>query len=102
MRGGGVSRAGKGERDMYQDDQIVYIVDDEPVIARTLATILSQAGFAAKGFVDPLLALAAAESLPPDLLITDVVMPEMTGVDLAIRFSDRYPGCKVLLFSGQA
>jgi DNA-binding response OmpR family regulator len=80
----------------------VYVVDDEAVIAQTLAMILSQSGFAAKAFEKPLLALAAAENVPPDLLITDVMMPEMTGIDLAIRLRDHYPECKVLLFSGKA
>jgi len=83
--------------------KLVYVVDDDAVIAKTLSLILSQAGFAAKAFEDPLQALAAAaESVPPDLLITDVMMPGMTGIDLAIRFPDHYPECKVLLFSGKA
>ena len=37
----------------------------------------------------------------PDLLISDVVMPGMTGVDLAIRFREAQPNCKILLISGQ-
>jgi CheY-like chemotaxis protein len=40
--------------------------------------------------------------LVPDLLITDVIMPGMTGIDLAVQFRANYPECKVLLFSGQA
>jgi CheY-like chemotaxis protein len=49
--------------------------------------------------MNPLEALAEAASTPPDLLISDVMMPEMSGVDLAIKF---HPDCKVLLFSVQA
>ena len=80
----------------------VYIVDDEQVIAFTLEAILKNVGFDAKAFTNPLDALDAANSNAPDLLITDVVMPEMSGIDLGIHFRERFPKCNVLLFSGQA
>jgi len=82
---------------------VVYVVDDEKVIAETLAVILTQAGFRAFSFQNPRLALTTAEtSSSPNLLISDVVMPEMSGIELAIRFRQNFPRCKVLLFSGQA
>jgi DNA-binding NtrC family response regulator len=82
---------------------VVYVVDDERVIAETLSMILNQAGFVAFAFEDPRQALhAAGSATKPDLLITDVVMPGMTGTELAIEFRRTYPQCKVLLFSGQA
>jgi DNA-binding NtrC family response regulator len=43
-------------------------------------------------------ALELARAVHPDLLISDVVMPEMTGVELAIAVTETVPGCKVLLF----
>jgi DNA-binding NtrC family response regulator len=81
---------------------LVYVVDDEPVIATTLAAILKSSGFDAVPFVDPLEALFAAESNTPHLLITDVMMPQLNGVDLGVQFKAIHPKCKVLLFSGQA
>jgi DNA-binding NtrC family response regulator len=81
---------------------IVYVVDDERVIAQSLAMILTQAGFEATAFEDPFEALAAAEKVTPHLLITDVVMPGMSGVDLAIQFHKLFPECRALLFSGKA
>jgi PleD family two-component response regulator len=54
------------------------------VIAATLAMILKTSGFDARSFTNPLEALTAADAAPPQLLITDVVMPEMLGTDLAI------------------
>jgi DNA-binding NtrC family response regulator len=80
----------------------VFVVDDEFIIASTLATILQRNGFDAVSFTDPLEALSAAQQRAPDLLITDVVMPTLSGIDLAIRVRELSPQCKVLLFSGQA
>ncbi|MFZ0305185.1 MAG: response regulator [Terracidiphilus sp.] len=81
----------------------VFVVDDEEVIALTLTMILRlQGGFNARSFTKPLEALEAARSEAPDLLISDVMMPRLSGIDLAIRVREYCPECKVLLFSGQA
>ena len=79
----------------------VFVVDDEPVIASTLAAILRMHGFSAKFFTSPLEALTAARAKSPDLLISDVEMPGLSGIDLAIQMRAQFPTCKILLFSGQ-
>jgi DNA-binding response OmpR family regulator len=78
----------------------VFVVDDENVIASTLELILKNQGFDAHSFADPIAALKAAQSKPPDLLVTDVLMPRLNGIELAIRIKHDCPNCKVLLFSG--
>jgi DNA-binding NtrC family response regulator len=83
-------------------EYVVFVVDDEVVIAQTLATILNNVGFQASAFDRPQKAIAACAERPPHLLITDVAMPGMTGIELAIHFRKTQPECKVLLFSGQA
>jgi DNA-binding response OmpR family regulator len=80
----------------------VFVVDDEHVIAFTLAAILNMHGFSAEPFTRPLEALAASRSDIPDLLISDVAMPGFSGIDLAIQMRAQHPKCKILLFSGQA
>jgi len=86
-----------------QRQPYVFVVDDEPVIATTLATILRlNGGFRARSFTQPLEALEAARVENPDLLITDVVMPLLSGIELAIQVRELCPDCKILLFSGQA
>jgi DNA-binding NtrC family response regulator len=79
----------------------IFVVDDEEIISSTIETILRLQGFEATAFTEALAALAAARSKVPDLLISDVVMPLLSGVDLAIQLQQRCPDCKVLLFSGQ-
>ena len=78
----------------------IFVVDDEPVIASTLATILKMHGFSARFFTSPLEALAAARAKAPDLLLSDVTMPGISGIDLAMKMRAQYPQCKILLFSG--
>jgi len=80
----------------------VFVVDDEYFIASTLASILSLQGFDAFSFTEPLEALRAARNEAPDLLISDVVMPLVSGIELAVRVLQLCPNCKILLFSGEA
>lgn len=84
------------------DHRRVFVVDDEFIIATTLATILQKNGYDAISYTDPVKALAAARENPPELLITDVMMPRLSGIDLAIAVRESCPKCKILLFSGQA
>jgi CheY-like chemotaxis protein len=81
---------------------VAFVVDDEEVIASTLAAILKVSGFSATAFSDPWEALKTAESRPPSLVISDVIMPGMNGIELAVQLRSKYPNCKILLFSGQA
>lgn len=82
---------------------VVLVVDDERTIADTLSVILSKSGFAVLTAYDGASALELARIVPPELLISDVVMgPEMDGTELAMQIAAAYPDCRVLLFSGHA
>jgi DNA-binding response OmpR family regulator len=81
---------------------VVLVVDDEQVIADTLSMILEKNGFVALTAYDGNSAIEIATKVPPKLLISDVVMPHMSGIDLAIAIRQAVPDCKVILFSGQA
>lgn len=93
---GDVRHAGEKHR------PVVLVVDDERSVADTLSIILSHAGFAALTAYSGKAALGIAMDVPPELLISDVAMPEMNGVELAMKLVDEIPECKVLLFSGHA
>jgi DNA-binding response OmpR family regulator len=81
---------------------VVLVVDDESAIADTLAEILTRSGYAAMAAYDGEGALETALLMPPELLLTDVVLPAMSGIELAITVKRIFPDCKILLFSGQA
>ena len=82
--------------------RVVFVVDDEELIANTLAIILNNAGFDAHAFYSGQDAIDSLEKLQPDLLVTDVVMEGMNGIEAAIITRSRSPTCKILLFSGHA
>ncbi len=64
--------------------------------------ILQKSGFDATSFTNSVKALEEAETERPDLLLSDVMMPELSGIELAVRIKKFHPKCKILLFSGQA
>jgi CheY-like chemotaxis protein len=80
----------------------VLVVDDEHVIADTLAIILNQHGYEATAVYSGTAAVERARNLTPDLIISDVIMQDMNGIEAAIQIREFLPGCKILLFSGQA
>ena len=80
----------------------VLVVDDERVIADTLAMILNQSGFESRAVYSGEGALELAQSYEPDMLISDVIMADLNGIDAAIRIRALLPNIKILLFSGQA
>jgi CheY-like chemotaxis protein len=80
----------------------VLVVDDERVIADTLAMILNQSGFEARPAYSGEKALDLASEWKPDMLISDVIMADLNGIEVAIRTRALLPKIKILLFSGQA
>ena len=80
--------------------QKVLIVDDERWTSDTLATIFSIAGYEARAAYSAEQALEIISEWQPALVILDVVLPKMNGIDLAIDLAGRRPSCQILLFSG--
>ncbi len=80
----------------------ILVVDDERRIADTLVIILNQNGFDASAVYTGTDAVDRARSSRPDLVISDVIMPDMNGIEAAIQIRNILPACRILLFSGQA
>jgi len=80
----------------------VLIVDDEQMIADTLVQILNASGLEARAVFSGEQAVSAAEEFLPDILLTDVIMRGMSGIETGIKISKARPNCRVILFSGQA
>jgi len=82
--------------------RIILVVDDEHALADTLALILERAGYKSTAAYSALEALMVVEKQRPDLIISDVMMPVMNGIDFAVKVSKLDLGIKVLLISGHA
>jgi CheY-like chemotaxis protein len=88
--------------DTQRDRPTVLLVDDERFIADTLTEVLEDAGFCVLAAYDGWMALEKVAHCRPDHLLSDVLMPKMNGVELAIAIRKMYPSTRVTLFSGQA
>jgi two-component system, cell cycle sensor histidine kinase and response regulator CckA len=79
----------------------VLIVDDEPAVQKFVQRVLSEAGYATTIAADGPDALEAASKMEEfDILVTDVMMPQMTGDELARRLRSLRPSLKVLYLTG--
>jgi FixJ family two-component response regulator len=85
----------------FETQPLVFVVDDEPEIAKMLAVVLQMNLYNAVPYFESAEALAAARETPPDYLISDIDVPGMNGIELAKAVQDELRSCKILLFSGQ-
>lgn len=78
----------------------VLVVDDEKIIADMVGLVLQGHGYEIRVAYHPADAIATASAFKPEVLLSDVVMPEMNGIGLAEHFFGLFPDCKVVLMSG--
>jgi CheY-like chemotaxis protein len=80
----------------------ILVLDDDRTIALTLTDILTEQGYEVATVFSGERALVKAAEFIPDLLVSDVCMDGMNGVEAAIRITALLPGCRVLFLSGLA
>jgi DNA-binding response OmpR family regulator len=88
-------------RDTPQTRKLVLVVEDEPTIAEAVAARLRAEGFAAQVAADGQAALAAAERARPDLVVLDVMLPGLDGLEVCRRIQARHPGVPVLMLTAR-
>jgi DNA-binding response OmpR family regulator len=76
------------------------VVDDEMAIATTLAAVLRKSGFTCDSATSGVEAIRKAEDYPPDLIISDIVLPGMDGFSVTASIERQFPGCRVILMTG--
>ena len=80
----------------------VLLVEDDPGVRGLMAELLQGAGYAVSSAARPSEALAIASETAFDMLITDIIMPEMSGRELAQAIAGERPGLPVVFVSGYA
>jgi CheY-like chemotaxis protein len=85
-----------------RDTASILVVDDNPSMAKTLADIMSIKGFEVHAAYSGLEALAILQSQPVDILLTDVVMPDMNGVELYRKTRKTFPKLTTILMTAYA
>jgi CheY-like chemotaxis protein len=80
----------------------ILVIDDEGVIAESVVEILNQEGYEAIAVSNGNSAVELARTWMPDIVLSDVIMPGLNGIETGIQIREFAPQCKIILFSGQA
>jgi DNA-binding response OmpR family regulator len=80
---------------------LALIVEDDPILATTITAILNGNGIAAISAGDSFSALETAMVIPPEIVIADLALPGMNGLDLVSEITRAVPDCDGILFAGQ-
>jgi len=83
------------------DGSIVLVVDDDRVLADTLADILRKHGYRPVALYSGEEAVELARRFRPDVLLSDIRMSRLDGIEAARRIRELHPNCRVILFTAQ-
>lgn len=86
--------------ELIAGDGKVLLVDDDAQVVQVTGELLTNLGYEVKGVTSPLEALSIVDKEEFDLVITDLTMPEINGVDLAEKIKQIQPKIPIILFSG--
>lgn len=78
----------------------IHIVDDEALIRELFRRILETEGYEVTDSADGNAALALCRRQPPDLIITDLIMPDKEGIETIIELKRDFPHMKIIAISG--
>lgn len=90
------------ERARQGSNETILVVEDEPAVRRLICSVLEDSGYQVLAAINGREALERCqqEVLQLDLLLTDVIMPEMSGAELGQALSQLYPGLRIMYMSG--
>lgn len=88
------------EKDNNDDMKWILVADDEPSVRQFVERALNYAGYAVTCVPDGNAALDALSKKHYDVLLTDIVMPDLDGIALALKAAKDYPDTRILMMSG--
>ncbi len=86
-----------------QDKKKILVVDDDPAIVKLVKSILEGEGFEVETANDGIDALVKVKEVKPDLMVLDIMMPELNGYDVChkIKFDSPYKEIPILLLTSR-
>ena len=80
----------------------LLVIDDEAIVGKRLKQVFTKVGFAVETFTDPAAAIEAMENSPVDIVVTDLKMDAMDGIEVLKRAKAINPDCRVIIITGYA
>jgi DNA-binding NtrC family response regulator len=80
----------------------VLVIDDDRIVADTLAEILRLHGFAPVALYSGEEALELVDRFRPDIVLSDICMNQVNGIEAAVRIRELHPECRVILFTASS
>src|SRR5690242_17536292 len=90
----------EGEKPLVNASSTILVVDDEPNLRRVLSAVLTRDGYNVLVASGGREAVRMAKEQPIDLLVTDFLMPDMSGLEVLSAVRKEHPGARALLISG--
>lgn len=78
----------------------IVVIDDDPALRGTIRKILERGGHTVREAADGLEGLRYVDEAEPDLVITDLLMPEKEGIETIMELSESHPDVRVIAISG--
>jgi CheY-like chemotaxis protein len=80
--------------------QKILVIDDDPGILRMIEFMLDGSGYQCVSFGDAREGLASLDHMAVNLIITDIIMPEMEGIELILNARASFPNLPIIAISG--
>jgi CheY-like chemotaxis protein len=80
--------------------QNILIIDDEPDVRDAVKRVLDRAGYSVRTAATAMDALAELERVPADVVITDIIMPKINGVQVIESIRKAFPSVRIVAISG--
>lgn len=78
----------------------ILVIDDEPLLRSTIVTLLNREGFTVEDALDGQTGMAMFHKSQPDLVITDIFMPNKDGIEIIKELKRSYPLTKIIAMTG--
>jgi CheY-like chemotaxis protein len=79
----------------------ILVVDDEPLITFSVTEILKSEGFKVSSAVNGMAGVEIARAVRPDIVLSDVMMPKMNGIEAAKKIREFLPDCRIICCLGK-